>query len=69
MAASSKRAEVIASEQVEQLRTTKGWSLEKLAAAASINIRTLRRKLAGEPAYWSTIARIAEALGCPPKNS
>ena len=68
MTAPSKRTEIICPEQVERLRKIKGWSLEKLATKARINIRTLRRNLAGKPAYWSTIGRLAEALGVTPEK-
>lgn len=51
------------SSEIERARQTRGWSLETLAEKADLNIRTVKRMLAGRPAYFQSIAALASALG------
>jgi lambda repressor-like predicted transcriptional regulator len=62
----SKRTHVLSRQQVEHLLAIRSLSIEALARKSKIHLRTLTRKLAGEPAYRSTIRRIAEALDVKP---
>lgn len=59
------RTAKLRSEEVQRLRTAMGISLETLASRADIDIKTLNRKLSGDPAYHRTIRQIADVLGVP----
>lgn len=58
----TKRAYTLRGDEIERLRTARGWNLETLSAKADINLRTLGRILDGKPAYLTTAARLAAAL-------
>jgi transcriptional regulator with XRE-family HTH domain len=53
---------VIRADEVERLRAKDGLSLEKLAEMVPIDVRTLQRWLAGQPAWFDNVASLAKAL-------
>lgn len=55
-------------DEVERLRALKGWSVEALAAGSGMSVRALRRILNGKPAFYQSIASIAQALGVVPET-
>ena len=54
---------VIRADVVERLRARAGLSLEALAGSVPIDVRTLQRWLAGQPAWFENVASLAKALG------
>ncbi len=53
---------VIRTGAVEKLRAQAGLSLEALAQKVPIDVRTLQRWLAGQPAWFENVASLAKAL-------
>jgi transcriptional regulator with XRE-family HTH domain len=65
MKPTAKRTVRLLAEEIERLRCAMGISLDSLAAKAHIDIKTLNRKMEGEPAYHRTARKIANVLGVP----
>lgn len=61
-----KRTYPVLTDAVERLREARGLTREKLAEAAEINVKTLRRLLNGEEAYLDTINKLATVLRTTP---
>ena len=53
---------------VVELRSRRGWSQEKLAEKSILSVRTIQNLERGKSIHLGTIAKVAEALGVPPKD-
>lgn len=53
---------------VVELRSRRGWSQEKLAEKSILSVRTIQNLERGKSIHLGTIAKVAEALGVPPKE-
>jgi|CXWL01.1.fsa_nt_gi transcriptional regulator with XRE-family HTH domain len=61
----SKRTHTARGDEIERLRQARGFSLERLASKAGVHVRTVKRMIAGQQAFWSNINAVAGALGVP----
>jgi transcriptional regulator with XRE-family HTH domain len=53
---------------VIELRSRRGWTQEKLAEKSILSVRTIQNLERRKAAHLGTIAKIAEALGVPPRE-
>lgn len=53
---------------VVELRSRRGWTQEKLAEKSILSVRTIQNLERGKSIHLGTIAKVAEALGVPPKE-
>ncbi|MFY9680070.1 helix-turn-helix domain-containing protein, partial [Glutamicibacter protophormiae] len=51
--------------RIAEIRRSKGWTQERLAAQSSVTVRTIQRLEAGQDASMDTLSRIAAALQVP----
>jgi transcriptional regulator with XRE-family HTH domain len=54
--------------QVKELRTTRGWTQERLATESGVTVRTVQRLEAGNDASLETLSLIASALHVPVRD-
>ena len=62
MSKSPTRACKLISDEIERQRQARGWTLEDLANAADIDVKTVSRAVNGEMIYFSTARCLARAL-------
>lgn len=63
MSDEKRRARACRVDEIERLRSTKGYSIDRLAEKSGLNRKTIERILNGKPAFIGTVAAIAQALG------
>jgi DNA-binding Xre family transcriptional regulator len=51
---------------IERVRRSKGWTIEKLAGRAGLDIKQVYKVKRGHPVRTDTIQKLAAALECPP---
>lgn len=51
--------------RIAEIRRSKGWTQERLAAESSVTVRTIQRMEAGQDASMDTLSKIAAALQVP----